>query len=968
MNVILQALLVHVVFLASIFDIYFKSPIVRGIEPNATTRYAPAKRLVLFVADGLRSEAFYKACENLDSPFLKFIVETRGTWGISHTRVPTETRPGHVAIIAGLYEDPSAVARGWKENPVEFDTVFNQSRFTWSWGSPDILPMFAKGASGDHVFMDMYGSELEDFSGKESTIHLDTWVFNKVSNFIKSAQNNPELLKKLHSDKIIFFLHLLGLDTAGHTHKPGSKEYKENIKAVDEGVKKMEELFESFYNHDGKTSYIFTADHGMTDWGSHGAGDPSETETPLIAWGAGINTPQLVTGTETKLDTLRKDVHQADIAPLMAALIGISLPVNSVGLIPKEYLNFSSSDLSQAMFANAQQMLAQYKMRRQSVETGTLSFLYRPFAPLTKDKENEFLDEINKNIVEKNFENVILLSENLVALSLSGLDYYQNYYQILLLMCMTLAYLGWIAKLLCALVGESKFLNNKLPNAPRVKTSYKKTALFTAVRNWFFKGSPKVNSIFVLLISMTLVLIQVQSLPSQFYVYCCLPQILWWDVFQDIDILVNVLNHAKQYCDAKYGILLVFAYIIGIEILVLSFFHRFVLSFGMLGILCWPLYIKGQSSGNRGLIMVWCVSSIFLAVFPMLPVIGSQPQNEILLLSGVLWVLFGVCSTFYFKSHSEKSTRNFVYLFLLLLLTATVWNIHHISSSLGEKTGLPVFNQAISWLLFSVSIFQPLLSSQNVVPRIVSIMLGLAVPFLLLSASHEGLFLLTLSVNMLCWLCLENAVSHQHEQLLQCTFLDYSVNRKNSAAVSSGDFRRAFIFLFYIVLSFFGTGNIASLNSFDPTWVRCFVTVFSPFLMTALILWKTVIPFLTVACTFRAINVVLMVSTEKLFFIVMIFSDAMGMHFLHLVTNQGSWLEIGTSISHFVIVETMTLLVVVLYGAAQWLTRTSLWQLLWQDTASPVKPSYSLESGVLPIHKVDTRKMHSLFQAKKHAE
>lgn len=65
--------------------------------------------------------------------------------------------------------------------------------------------------------------------------------------------------------------------------------------------------------------------------------------------------------------------------------------------------------------------------------------------------------------------------------------------------------------------------------------------------------------------------------------------------------------------------------------------------------------------------------------------------------------------------------------------------------------------------------------------------------------------------------------------------------------------------VFYIFLSFFGTGNIASLNSFEVIWVRCFLSVFSPFTMMTLILVKVLVPFVLVSSVFRAINITIKV-------------------------------------------------------------------------------------------------------------
>lgn len=141
----------------------------------------------------------------------------KGVWGVSHTRMPTESRPGHVAVAAGLYEDPSALFKGWKENPVDFDSVFNRSSETWAWGSPDIIHMFARGS--DRVHAESYPQTWQDFdTSAKSTVQLDSWVFDRFSKWL---EKHASAMKEQSGVMLLF--HLLGCDTAGHSSKPYSK-------------------------------------------------------------------------------------------------------------------------------------------------------------------------------------------------------------------------------------------------------------------------------------------------------------------------------------------------------------------------------------------------------------------------------------------------------------------------------------------------------------------------------------------------------------------------------------------------------------------------------------------------------------------------------------------------------------------------------------------------------------------------
>ncbi|XP_006837639.1 PREDICTED: GPI ethanolamine phosphate transferase 1 [Chrysochloris asiatica] len=873
-------LLVHLVFFASIFDIYFTSPLVHGMTPQFTPLPPPARRLVLIVADGLRADSLYELDDDGKSraPFIRNIIMHEGSWGVSHTHVPTESRPGHVALIAGFYEDVSAVAKGWKENPVEFDSLFNESKYTWSWGSPDILPMFAKGASGDHVYTHSYGAEREDFGAHDAT-KLDTWVFDNVKDFFHDARNNQSLFAKLNDEKIVFFLHLLGIDTNGHAHRPYSREYQDNIKKVDDGVKEIVSVFKHFYGNDGKTTFIFTSDHGMTDW-----------DWKLENW-------------------KRLDVSQADIAPLMASLIGVPFPLNSVGTLPVDYLNNTDLFKAESMFTNAVQILEQFKVKMTQKKEVTLSFLFTPFKLLSDSKQQNFLRKARSYIKQGQYDKVVSLCKELIHLALKGLSYYHTYDRFFLGVNVALGFVGWTSYASLLIIKSHSDLTG-------------------GVRKEVKKPGRLLPCSFVAIGILVAFFLLIQACPWTYYVYCLLPVSIWYAVLREFQVIRDLAVSLSTFPLSRFaGSLSVFA--LGIEVLVLSFFYRYMLTAGLIAFASWPFFTQLWTRAKITS-LGWTCFSLLLAVFPLMPVVGRKPDLSLVMGAGLLVLLLSllVITSLIKRKDNFVNQELLVHVFQMLSTVFSMLVVYGTHSSLLRKQGLPLLNQIVSWTLLGSSLVVPLLSPTSLFQRLFSIFASLMPTYLLLSTGYEALFPLVLSCLMFVWIQIEQETRQQSgvscKQKL--TSIEFSCNTDITQFRQLGldDIRRAFFLVFFLVTAFFGTGNIASINSFDLASVYCFLTVFSPFMMGALMMWKILIPFVLVMCAFEAVQLTTHLSSKSLFLIVLVISDIMALHFFFLVKDYGSWLDIGTSISHYVIVMSMTTVLVFLNGLAQLLTTTQL--------------------------------------------
>ncbi|KAL5614441.1 hypothetical protein BROUX41_004546 [Berkeleyomyces rouxiae] len=949
------AVVFHLVYIYSIFDIYFVSPIVSGMRlygidrPPSTP--APADRLFLFVGDGLRADKAFQAHpepypENSDdlvprplAPFLRSRVLEHGTFGVSHTRVPTESRPGHVALIAGLYEDVSAVTTGWKLNPVNFDSVFNRSRHTWSWGSPDILPMFQHGAVPGRVDADHYEPEFEDFAGDATK--LDLWVFDHVKELFKAAETNHTLDRALREDRVVFFLHLLGLDTTGHSYRPYSKEYLHNIKIVDQGVSEIVRMVEEFYG-DGRTSFVFTADHGMSDWGSHGDGHPDNTRTPLIAWGSGVAKPLTTAdgsvapghdeySADWNLDHVqRHDVAQADVAALMAYLIGTEFPANSVGELPLSFLSANMKEKATAALVNTQGILEMYRIKEE--QKNATEMRYRPFSGL--DAEAQLAPEqrvaaIQSLIHAGKYEEAIEETAVLLKTGLDGLRYLQTYDWLFLRALITVGYLGWMAFALTIVLDLFVLHGATPPLRSLASTLFFSSILATLYASFIVSKSP-----------------------LTYYLYAFFPVMFWEEVFARRQSIVKsgevLFGHISSSSSIIMFAINTLLYVAVVESLAVGYIHREVLTVLFLVASVWPLSLGWKFIKEHiGLLLTWLFSCVVMSTFTLLPAMKKE-NLSLIMAGGVLMTLVGllylafedyILADFSKPTHARQpspGSRVITGIQVGLIMLAMVVTCGS-TLSLQAKQGLPRGNQVVGWITLVISLFMPITYrlSPNIhyMHRLLSMFLTCAPTFVILTISYEGLFYVAFSLILVTWVRLESCIDSQLAPPVVSTASVLDTKQEDTeeqevkAAIPASpasmyrplrlsDARVALFFFVLLQSAFFSTGNVASISSFSLDSVYRLIPIFDPFSQGALLILKLMIPFALMSANLGVLNKRLGVAPSALFMLTMAVSDILTLYFFWVVKDEGSWLEIGSTISHFVIASLLCAFVAILEGVS----------------------------------------------------
>lgn len=170
---------------------------------------------------------------------------------------------------------------------------------------------------------------------------LDYTYFTAQSGSEADAAIMEAALPVVINDEIqLALIHFTQVDQAGQNLGAGSEAYRQAAQQVDAYLGQISQAMDL-----SRSTLIVLADHGHIPDGGHGGNEVEVVWQPLVVIGQSI-----VPGSYS-------DIHQTDIAPTVATLLGLGIPLANQGRILFELLRLEERSQAQAQLALAQQRL-----------------------------------------------------------------------------------------------------------------------------------------------------------------------------------------------------------------------------------------------------------------------------------------------------------------------------------------------------------------------------------------------------------------------------------------------------------------------------------------------------------------------------------------------------------------------------------------------------------------------------------
>ncbi|RDW59278.1 mannose-ethanolamine phosphotransferase LAS21 [Aspergillus mulundensis] len=364
--------LIPVGILVFSFGFFPYKPLIPGLATFGRSEYVPPRifdKVIFMVVDALRSDFVFSNT----SGFLFTQSLIRSGAAIPFTAYagsPTVTMPRLKAITTGSVPSFLDVILNIAESDTSSTLAYQDTWLAQIKAKGDRLVMY-----GDDTWLKLFPGMFSRADGTTSffvsvsrTLLFTQSVLPRKLTFFPQDFTEVDTNVTRHipnelaqHDWSCLIMHYLGLDHIGHKAGPQSSFMIPKQNEMDSIVTQVYGAIEQ-KPHLQSTLFVLCGDHGMNDAGNHGGSSAGETSPALLfispklqSLGAGRDSPV------DAIDELQyyRTVDQTDITPTLAGLLGLPIPLNSLGVFIPELLDMwhLGSQRIQLLNQNAKQFL-----------------------------------------------------------------------------------------------------------------------------------------------------------------------------------------------------------------------------------------------------------------------------------------------------------------------------------------------------------------------------------------------------------------------------------------------------------------------------------------------------------------------------------------------------------------------------------------------------------------------------------